>query len=215
MEIGVLLDLDGVLIDSEELYTNFWTDIEQIYPTGIQDFPLKIKGNALFKILEYFDGDEVKEDIIRRVHKFEEETRYPLYDGVLDFLEQVKANEIPMALVTSSNDKKMQSLFAQHPYLKQYFKAIITDSSVKHSKPHPECYLNAAKALEIPIENCFVFEDSIQGLEAGMNAGATVIGLTTSNTAESLRGKAHYLIDRLSSNCIRLLTSGRRKSQDT
>lgn len=193
---GVLFDLDGVLIDSEGLYTEFWQDIEKIYPTGVKDFAYVIKGNALFKILDtYFKGDAVKTDIIERVHRFEKNIVYPIYDGVIDFLAELKRESIPAAIVTSSDDVKMQSLFSIYPDFRNYFDAIITGSDVSHSKPHPEGYLKAAEAIGCRPEDCYVFEDSLQGLDAGMASGATVIGLTTSNPAEKLKGKAHELID--------------------
>ena len=53
----------------------------------------------------------------------------------------------------------------------------------------------AAERININPLDCYVFEDSIQGLEAGIASGATVIGLTTSNPSEKLKNKAHKLID--------------------
>ncbi len=49
--------------------------------------------------------------------------------------------------------------------------------------------------IGVPIEDCFVFEDSMQGLEAGRRSGATVIGLATTNSRERINGKAHKIID--------------------
>lgn len=194
--IGVLFDLDGVLIDSENLYTDFWREIDSVYPTGVADFANVIKGNTLTKILNtYFPNNDIQNEIKLRLHKFEDEMRYPIFDGVINFLEELKSHNIPTAIVTSSDDEKMKSLFKQHPQIKDYFNVIITGSVVTHSKPHPEGYLIAAKAINRQAENCFVFEDSIQGLEAGMASGATVIGLTTSNPIEKLINKAHKLID--------------------
>ncbi len=66
---------------------------------------------------------------------------------------------------------------------------------VTKSKPDPEGYLIGAKAIGRDPQNCFVFEDSIQGLQAGMASGATVVGLVTTNPREKLQGKAHKLID--------------------
>ena len=48
---GVLFDLDGVIIDTESMYSVFWNEIEAAYPTGIADFSTKIKGSNLSSIL--------------------------------------------------------------------------------------------------------------------------------------------------------------------
>lgn len=208
--IGVLFDLDGVLIDSENLYTDFWKGIDCVYPTGVEDFANVIKGNTLTKILNtYFPDKNIQNEIKLKLHKFEDEMRYPIFDGVINFLEELKSHNIPTAIVTSSDDEKMKSLFKQHPQFKDFFNVIITGSVVTHSKPHPEGYLIAAKAINRQAENCFVFEDSIQGLEAGMASGATVIGLTTSNPVEILKDKAHKLIDGFVGFTIRDMTTAK------
>ncbi len=194
-KVGVLFDLDGVLIDSEGLYTKFWEDIEKIYPTGVADFALIIKGNALFKILDTYFPKDIHQDIINRVHQFEHNITYPIYDGVIEFLKSLKEQGIPTAIVTSSDDVKMNALYNAYPHFRQYFNAVITGSDVTESKPHPQGYLIAAERIGCNPKDCFVFEDSLQGLDAGMAAGATVIGLTTNNPVEKLKNKAHALID--------------------
>lgn len=193
--VGVLFDLDGVLIDSESLYTQFWEDIEKIYPTGIENFAYIIKGNALFKILNTYFKSDVHQDIINRVHQFENNIVYPIYDGVIEFLSQLQHLDIPTAIVTSSDNVKMSSLYRQHPGFRNYFTAVVTGSDVTRSKPDPQGYLMAARLIQRAAEDCYVFEDSLQGLEAGMASGATVIGLTTSNSPQLLKNKAHALID--------------------
>lgn len=194
-KVGVLFDLDGVLIDSEGLYTKFWEDIEKIYPTGVADFALIIKGNALFKILDTYFPKDIHQNIIDRVHQFEHNITYPIYDGVIDFLNLLKEQGLPTAIVTSSDDVKMNALYNAYPHFRQYFDAVITGSDVTESKPHPQGYLIAAERIGCNPEDCYVFEDSLQGLDAGMAAGATVIGLTTNNPVDKLKNKAHALID--------------------
>lgn len=66
---------------------------------------------------------------------------------------------------------------------------------VTKSKPAPEGYLLAARLVGAVPEDCYVFEDSLQGLAAGMSAGATVIGLATTNPRERIDNKAHKVID--------------------
>lgn len=196
-KVGVLFDLDGVLIDSEDLYTEFWEGIEHIYPTNIPDFAHIIKGNALFKILNTYYPRHLHQDIIDRVHSFELNMVYPIYDGVIDFLEELKTRNLPCAIVTSSDNVKMETLYRQYPFFKPYFSAIITGSDVTKSKPDPQGYLLAAKAIGCNPCDCYVFEDSLQGLDAGMASGATVIALTTSNSLDMVKEKAHEVIENL------------------
>lgn len=193
---GALFDVDGVLIDSEPLYTHFWATVGHLYPTGIPNFSSVIKGTTLTDILDtYFPDKNIQEEITRKVHTFESELDYPIFPGVIEFLEDLKAHNIPIAMVTSSDSIKMGYLFRQHPRFRNYFDTVITGSMVTRSKPDPEGYLLAAKMISRDPVNCFVFEDSIQGLQAGMSSGATVIGLTTTNPVERLQGKAHKLIN--------------------
>lgn len=191
---GVLFDLDGVIIDSESLYTEFWSEIDRIYPTGIDNYAIAIKGTTLPEIMKHYDDDGVKADILRRIHDFQESMVYPVYPGVENFLSELNRRNIPAAIVTSSDNRKMEILFCQHPQLKDYFSRIIDASCVTHSKPHPEGYLKAAAALGCRPENCFVFEDSLQGLAAGRASGATVVALATTYPAEALNGKAAGVI---------------------
>ena len=194
-KVGVLFDLDGVLIDSEGIYTEFWRDVEKVYPTHVEDFVYKIKGNALFKILDTYFEKNVHQNIVEMVHEFERNIKYPIYDGVISFLAELKQRGIPAAIVTSSDDVKMENLYKQYPDFRGNFAAVITGSDVAQSKPHPEGYLLAAKAIGVAPENCYVFEDSLQGLDAGIASGATVVGLTTSNPVEVIKNKAHEIID--------------------
>lgn len=193
--IGVLFDLDGVLIDSETTYTRFWEEIDRIYPTGIENYAIAIKGTTLPEILKHYNDETVRTDIVRRVKEFQENLTFNLYDGVEEFLTQLRQNNIRTAIVTSSDNRKMQLLFSQIPLLKELVDTVIDASMVEHSKPNPEGYLKAAAALGCAPKDCYVFEDSLQGLKAGTDSGATVIALSTTYPREILKGKAAKIID--------------------
>ncbi len=194
-EYGALFDLDGVLIDSENSYTCFWNEIDRIYPTGIENYALYIKGTTLEVIMKDFPDPDVRADILRRIREFQDTMTYPIFPGVEEFLSQLANRGIPAAIVTSSDDRKMGFLFKEHPEFRNYFRAVIDASQVTLSKPHPQGYLLAAEAIGCKPENCFVFEDSIQGLNAGRAAGATVIGLATTNPRRVVEPLANYVID--------------------
>ena len=192
---GALFDLDGVLIDSESTYTLFWSEIDRIYPTGIDNYAIAIKGTTLPEILKHYDDQAVVDDILRRIDRFQATMEYPLYDGVTEFLDELSRRGIMAAIVTSSDDRKMQLLFKQHPTLRDYFEEVIDASMITRSKPDPEGYLKAAEAIGCDPHDCFVFEDSLQGIKAGNASGATVIALATTYPRQELIGKAATVID--------------------
>lgn len=192
---GALFDLDGVIIDSEGTYSLFWEEIDRIYPTGIDDFAKYIKGTTLPSILEHFPDEEVRTDIIGRLKGFQESMEYSLFPGAEDFLSELNQRRIPAAIVTSSDQGKMQHLFKQLPHLADYFDAIIDASLVTRSKPDPQGYLLGAEAIGIDPGNCFVFEDSLQGLRAGRAAGATVVALATTYPRTTVAPLASLVLD--------------------
>ena len=82
--------------------------------------------------------------------------------------------------------------------------ALVTAADVTHSKPHPEPYLTGARKAGVDPADCVVFEDSFQGLESGRRAGAFVVGIATTNPAESLEGKADLIVGSLAELINRL-----------
>lgn len=196
MTKGVLFDLDGVVVDSESIYTQFWSDIDKLYPTGVENFAIAIKGNTLQRILaDYFPDNDVKQDILERIKDFEINMRYKPFAEAIRFINELKRNQFRIAIVTSSSQKKMDNLYAQNPGFREMFDAVVTGDMVSHSKPDPEPYLLGAKAIGVAPESCYVFEDSISGIESGIRAGATVIGLATTLPYDKIDGKAHLTIN--------------------
>ena len=177
IDIACLFDLDGVLVDSERIYTKIWEAIEKQWPTGIEDFAYKIKGTTLEDILERYFPEEVRDDVTKELIRLEAMMIYGPLPGAIGFLDILKAKGIRVALVTSSNGLKMDHLWHDMPGFKHKFDVIITGDEVKCSKPDPEGYLAAASALGVDPKRCAVFEDSLQGVKAGKAAGAYVIGV--------------------------------------
>lgn len=175
--IGCLFDLDGVLVDSERIYTKIWEAIEEQWPTGVENFPYKIKGTTLEDILERYFREEVREDVTNEVIRLEGMMVYGPMPGAMEFLDSLCDKGIPRALVTSSNDLKMEHLWMDIPDLKEKFNVVITGDEVTNSKPDPEGYIKAAASLGIDPRRCAVFEDSLQGVKAGKTAGAFVVGI--------------------------------------
>jgi HAD superfamily hydrolase (TIGR01509 family) len=195
---GVLFDLDGVLLDSEGQYSIFWEQMDREFPTGTAQFASYIKGFHLRRILGYFETDAVRQQVLDKLNEFERNMHFEFFPGALEFVHQLRDAGIPMAIVTSSDRKKMQSLYSQHPDFPTLFDHIITGDMVTKAKPDPDCFLMGAKLLRIDIHDCIVFEDSRNGLMAGRASGARVIGLTTTMNAEVVSELSDMTIDAVS-----------------
>lgn len=198
MEINkyiALFDLDGVILDTETQYSIFW-DEEGKRRLGIDNFCSRIKGQTLTQIYgKYFPDDEVlTNEVTAELNQFEKDMKFNFITGADSFLKDIRQHGVRTALVTSSNDAKMQNVYRAHPDFKSMFDYIITADMVSHSKPHPECFLKGMQLLHTDAAHTFVFEDSFHGLEAGKRAGAYVVGLATTNPATALEGKADCII---------------------
>lgn len=195
---GVLFDLDGVLLDSEGQYSIFWEQIEKDYPTGVPNFASYIKGFHLTRILSYFDSDDVRQLILDKLLEFERNMRFEFFPGALELVKGLREAGIPMAIVTSSDRKKMQSLFGLFPDFPTLFDHIITGDMVTKAKPDPECFLKGAELLGVDIAHCIVLEDSRNGLIAARASGAHVIGIATTLNREQVAPLCDLMVDDVS-----------------
>jgi len=194
--IAALFDLDGVLIDSESVYTDFWNRMNRLFPTGIDNFAYAIKGTTLPDILDTYFTDKQTQAALRvHLRDLEDNMRYRIFPGVVDFLAALRRAGVPTAIVTSSNDDKMEHLFAQLHGFRDYFDTVVTDADVERSKPDPEGYMLAAARLGVPSERCVVFEDSRAGLEAARRAGSKVVAVATTLKREDIDGRGDIIID--------------------
>ena len=194
--IAALFDFDGVIMDTEPQYTLFWDAIGKVYYPEIENFGHHIKGQSLKELYKnYFGETEGLQDFItQKLLEFEGQMHFEYIDGVVAFMKELREKGVRLAIVTSSNDAKMANAYREHPELKSMVDAIITADRVTHSKPHPECFLLGAETLDVPVENCIVFEDSFHGIKAGNRAGMKVIGLATTNPAEAIADKVSLTI---------------------
>ena len=198
-KIGFLFDLDGVIIDSEPEYSRIWASINEEFPTGIPGFEKVIKGTTLDKILfENYKDENTRTKVRKRLHELENKMKYEYLPGAYEFLKELKKRNLPLALVTSSDKEKMQHLDEELPDFVSLFDFIVTAEYVKTSKPSPEGYLLAAQKIEADPQKCVVFEDSLQGVTAGKNAGAYVIGVSGTLSPDVLQPYTDLIVDTLS-----------------
>ena len=111
-----LFDLDGVIFDTESEYTRFWREQGKLAHPEIPDFSSRLKGRTLKEILaEYFPQEQQAREIVRRIDDFERQMDFPFIKGSLEFVGILKQNGVKVAIVTSSDDKKMKNVYpVQH-----------------------------------------------------------------------------------------------------
>lgn len=194
--IAVLFDFDGVIMDTETQYSIFWHKVGVDY-LGMEDLESRVKGQTLVYIYDnFFAGKTAEQDeITAALNRFEQEMSYDYIPGVLDFIADLRSHDVKMAVVTSSNDQKMSAVYRAHPEVKTMFDRILTAEMFAHSKPAPDCFLLGMEIFGTTPETTYVFEDSFNGLKAGMASEATVVGLATTNSREDIAPLCHYVLD--------------------
>ena len=193
---ALLFDMDGVIFDTEGLYTDFWKrELFKYLPDDPEIFD-KVKGSTLNDILtRYFKEEDVKVKVVAAIDNFE--TTMPFYyiNGFEEYFRKIKETGYKCAVVTSSNDKKMANVFNRHPMFKNQYDTIITADDITLSKPNPQCFLLAAERLGVKPEECAVFEDSIHGLNAARAARMFVVGVATSNPYNIVKEMSDVIIN--------------------
>ena len=211
---AALFDLDGVVFDTESQYSIFWGGQGKIYHPAMSDFAQRIKGQTLEQIYDgYFsDGLESEREIItQRLNAFEAHMNFPYIAGFQQFVTQLRERGLKTAVVTSSNQAKMEQVYAKRPEFRSFFDEILTAEDFAASKPDPDCYLTAARRFGVAPAHCLVFEDSINGLKSGKAAGMTLVGLSTTNPAEVVSAWADKVMADYQDNPLQVLSIPNKK----
>src|SRR5690606_29209568 len=114
--------------------------------------------------------------------------------GLPGFLDGLKAAGYRLGVATSAPRANLDFIIDKLS-IRPYMDAVLSSEDVTVHKPDPAIYLKAARLLHTRPNRCVVFEDSYSGVSAAINAGATVIGVLTSHTADELPPCARYIHD--------------------
>jgi HAD superfamily hydrolase (TIGR01509 family) len=182
---AVLWDMDGVLVDTEPLWTVAEAELaDQL--GGAWDARIKalVVGTrlevAVPTILRYFGADDGLGQVAetsawllqRMVELFRGELA--LMPGVGRLLAALDAEGVPMALVSSSYRVLVDAVLAHDP---GPFALTLAGDEVGRGKPDPEPYLTAAVRLRVEPAQCVVIEDSPSGVASGEAAGCAVVAV--------------------------------------
>jgi len=197
---GVILDMDGTLIESTEADFLAWKWLFADYNRSFtfQEYMplLGIKSADVIQARLDLQGDELKNALQRKMNYFKEVVAnngirtVPFAEA---FLKSLKNYHVQIALATSSRREKMGLLMEKVGLLK-YFDVIITGEEVQRGKPAPDIFIHAARTMLLNADKCVVIEDAVNGVAAAKNAGMKCIAITTTHSADQLR-QADMVID--------------------
>lgn len=192
---AVLLDVDGVLVDSYPAYRRIWSrwaTLRHLDPDLVWSHTHGRRAvDTITVVAPHLDAD-AEYRLVREIMAAEGDA-FPVYPHAAAVLSLLDGHR--WGVVTSGRTPTvMQRLRAgglpDPPVL-------VDSGQVRRGKPDPEGYLRAAHLLDTPAANCLVVEDAPAGIEAGRAAGMTVVAVRTTHPAEELTG-AHHRVDTLS-----------------
>lgn len=184
---GILFDLDGLLVNSENLYWQANIQAAQEAKIGTpKDAYLKLIG-ASNKAMQafyhkYFKSEAQRDRFIKRtddlVWQWTDEGKLKLQPGVQEALDKFQALHLQMAIASSNYEKVVQhDLWVTG--IRNYFSFHLSYRDVElgkiKAKPAPDIYLAAAQKIALPKKNLLVFEDSGTGVAAAKNANIKVV----------------------------------------
>ena len=182
---AAIFDMDGVVVNTEPLhhkaYYRMFDDVninvsDAMYASFTGQSTLEI----CKKLCKHFKLQlgpqtlvELKRDHFRVL--FETDSSLSLIDGVLDLIKDYHSQGLTLVLASSASMENINNVFTRFD-LDQYFEAKLSGADLKASKPHPEIFEKAVEASGCKPDECFVIEDSTNGIEAAKAAGLFCVG---------------------------------------
>lgn len=181
MKKGAIFDMDGLLFDTERIYQETWKEIAadmgfELAPEQGMDFTGKAGAQLCAAVAKHYhveDGSAIVKECADRAHK-KLENSVPEKPGIHELLQFFRENGVKLAVASSS----MKDVICHNIRLsgvEKYFDAVVSGFEVACGKPAPDVFLFAAEKLGLDPRDCYVFEDSISGVEAGYRAGCATV----------------------------------------
>lgn len=180
---AVVFDLDGVLLDSEQVWDEVreelvkerggrWHEQAQTEMMGMSSVEWSRYMHDELDLPE--PPEEISAEVVRRLDDVYRK-RLPLIDDTHEAVERLAARW-PLGLASSSN-REVIDLVLDLSGLARFFRVTVSSEEVPRGKPAPDVYLEAARGLGVPPERCAAVEDSHNGIRSAKAAGMRVIAI--------------------------------------
>lgn len=200
----VIFDMDGVLVDTELLYTLMY---QEVYASFGLTLDMRERegfvGTSVEKVWQFVkDKYSLKESVDELIAMKDKSYLAKLHslpeilsiDGVQDLLEYLDAKGYRLAIASSSTRELIEYITGKAG-ISRYFSFISSGDSVKKGKPDPEIFLNAASHYGARPDECFVIEDAASGVCGGKAGGMTVYAYRNPNSGNQDLTLADFVFD--------------------
>ena len=185
---AVIFDIDGTIVDNMHLHAEAFAVFAGRHglPALTNEDRARLDGrrnSEIFPIL--FKRDVPREEWLAYEHEKEglyrdlSKGRLSPMRGLLELIDRLRGDRIPMALATSAPKANVVHTLAELD-LASAFPVIVRGDEVARGKPAPDVFIEAARRLGVDAADCLVFEDAPMGIAAAQAAGMRVVALTTS-----------------------------------
>lgn len=177
---GIIFDLDGVIVSTDEFHYQAWKELadeENIYFDKIINN--RLRGVSRMESLEIILERSQKKYSVseKQIMAERKNTSYAklitklspkdILKGSMELLERLRKADKKLAVGSSSKNCKN---ILKYIGLDNYFDAVVDGTMIFRSKPDSEVFLKAAKLLNLPANQCLVVEDADAGIMAAINA---------------------------------------------
>ncbi len=202
--LAVALDMDGLLLNTEDLYEEVTKELlakrGKVFKDEVRQ---RMIGLPAPKAYEVLIESEMLEESWEQLHEETEsifegilETRLQRLPGVDNTLRAIEKKGLPRCVATSSTKAFAYKALRMVGILEQ-LDFVVTAEEVARGKPHPDIYYEAAKRMQVPIERMLVLEDSENGTKAGVQAGAYVVSVPNRHTKQGNFHGAQWIAESL------------------
>lgn len=181
---AVVFDLDGLLVNTEELYQHVGGELlrrrGRTFDGDLLDAMMgRPQPVALATMIEWHGLDDTVEGLATETKEIFAgllDTRLEPMPGAVELVTRLASRNVPRGVATSSGPDFAHDVLGRVG-LRPHFSFVLTSADVTQGKPHPEIYLTAARRLGIAPERMLVFEDSQAGCRAAITAGAVTVAV--------------------------------------
>ena len=192
-QMGVIFDLDGILVDSYRAHLESWQSLAREYGTAMTEAQFaslfgRTSPDIIREVWDSVSHDQVLAMAERKEALYREilDRNFPAMDGARELIDQLVEKNFVLA-VGSSGPPQNVELSLQKLGRRKHFSAVITGRDVTRGKPDPQVFLTAAQRMDLEASQCAVIEDAPAGISAARAAGLTSIALTGTAPADKLR----------------------------